>query len=521
MAEDRGHNIWLGFKEGGLLRYSRGRFTRFGEPEGAPRGNISSLFVDVRGRLWIGAGGGLALVTDSGAPHPHFDLYDTTRGLSSNTVECIADDTMGRIYLGTPRGVDRLDPETGLVRQFSAADGLPYGGFASAIRDRSGAVWFGSRTGLSRIVPEPPGEPHIPNVLITALRAGDVDYPVSQLGETSVALSDLSPAKNRMQVEFTAPDASGETLRYKFRLKGADTAWSEPRVQHAVDYRNLAAGSYQLLVKAVDAEGHESANTADVTFTVLPPLWKRWWFELCLFGAATGLAYALHAYRLNNILSIEKMRTAIATDLHDDIGSSLAQIAVWSAVAQVNASGGAPMSGQPLDRIGTVARELTDSMNDIVWAIRSGDEGPESLFRRMRQFSAEFLQPAGIDFSFSVGPVPPRVRLTLNSRRQIFLIYKECMHNLVKHSGCRSAWVEFSIGDNEAVMTVADDGIGLNGYAGAGRSLASGGGNGLPNMLRRAESLGGRVEFGERVGGGCRITVWLPVRSRAFRDAML
>jgi signal transduction histidine kinase len=359
-------------------------------------------------------------------------------------------------------------------------------------------------------------------VLITGLQVGGEDYPVSQLGESRIAGLSLGPSKNRVQVEFVAPgDESGQALRYEFKLTGADSAWSEPRAQHTVDYRNLAAGSYQFLVKAVDPEGRESANTAEVGFIILPPVWKRWWFELCLFCAAVALAYGLHAYRLKNILAIERMRTAIATDLHDDIGASLAQIAVWSEVAQVNAAGNGPRNTRPLARIETLARELTDSMNDIVWSIRSGDEGLESLTRRMREFGDEFLQSAGIDFQLTSAATPPRLKLTLNSRRQIFLIFKECMHNLVKHSGCRSAYAAFDIGDNEAVMIVADDGKGLNGYPGAAHSVASGGGNGLPNMQRRAQSMGGSVEFGARAGGGCQITVRLPVRKRAFSDAVL
>jgi ligand-binding sensor domain-containing protein/signal transduction histidine kinase len=523
LAEDPGHNIWMGLWDGGLLRYAAGRFTRFGESEGIPPGAIRSLFADRRGRLWIAAsGGGLALLADPTAPHPHFDVYNRARGLSSNSVLCIVEDAMGRLYVGTARGVDRLDPEAGHVRHFSPLDGVPYGGFTSAIRDRSGAIWFASNRGLSRLIPEPSSAPSLPNVLFTGLQAGGEDYAISQLGESRIAGLRLGPSRNRVQVEFVAPgDESGEDLRYKFKLEGADAAWTVPRAQHTVDYRNLAAGSYRFLVKAVDSEGRENSNPAEVVFTVLPPVWQRWWFEMCLFCAAIALAYGLHAYRLKHILAMERMRTAIATDLHDDIGASLAQIAVLSEVAQIDIAGSEPHNGRPMARVADLARELTDSINDIVWSIRSGDESLESLTRRMREFAAEFLEPAGIDFSWNAAAAPPKVKLTLNSRRQIFLIYKECMHNLVKHSGCRSAFVAFEVGDREAVMTVADDGKGLDAGHDASRSTARRAGNGLSNMLRRAQSLGGSVEFGARAGGGCRITVRLPVRKRAFGDAVL
>jgi ligand-binding sensor domain-containing protein len=522
LAEDPSHNVWMGLSTGGLLRYAAGRFTRFGEAEGVPPGGIRSLFADHRGRLWIGAAGGLALLAEPSAPRPHFDVYNKSRGLGSNNIFCIVEDAMGLLYLGTARGVDRLDPETGHVRHFSSLEGVSYGGFTSAIRDRAGALWFSSYRGLSRLIPEPSRATGSLKVLITGLQAGGEDRAISQLGESRIAGLRLGASRNRMQVEFVAPgDEFGEDLRYEFKLAGADSSWTEPRAQHAVDYRNLAAGSYQFLVKAVDPEGHESAHPAEVAFTILPPVWQRWWFELCLFCAAVALAYALHNYRLKHIVAMERMRTAIATDLHDDIGSSLAQIAVLSEVAQIQATGNEPHNGRPMARIADLARDLTDSINDIVWSIRSGDESLESLTRRMREFAAEFLQPAGIDFSWKAAAAPASLKLTLNSRRQIFLIYKECMHNVVKHSGCRSASVAFEVSDREAVMTVADDGKGLNGTDGAARSTAPRAGNGLPNMLRRAQSLGGSMEFGRGPGGGCRIVVRLPVHRQAFRGPVL
>jgi signal transduction histidine kinase len=229
----------------------------------------------------------------------------------------------------------------------------------------------------------------------------------------------------------------------------------------------------------------------------------------------------VHAYRLKQIVAMERIRTAIATDLHDDIGASLAQIAVWSEVAQIDIAGRETHNIPPMARIGNLARELTDSMNDIVWSIRSGDETLESLTRRMRQFVTELLEPAGIDFSWANSSPPPKLRLLLNSRRQIFLIYKECVHNILKHSGCRHAFITFEVTDREAILTIADDGKGLEAGQTARRLSSERPGNGLPNMLRRAQSLGGSVQFGSPPGGGCQIIVSLPVRKHAFRDTVL
>jgi ligand-binding sensor domain-containing protein len=128
LAEDRTHAVWMGLRTGGLIRYFGGRFARFGEREGIPPGFTRSLLVDHRGRLWIATNsGGLLVLADPADPHPHFEVYNKARGLSSNSILCIVEDAIGKLYLGTARGVDRLDPETGHVRHFSSADGVPWG----------------------------------------------------------------------------------------------------------------------------------------------------------------------------------------------------------------------------------------------------------------------------------------------------------------------------------------------------------------------------------------------------------
>jgi signal transduction histidine kinase len=352
------------------------------------------------------------------------ETYNTARGMASNSILCIVADLQGRIYAGTGKGVDRIEPSTGHIRHFSSANGLAHGAFKSAFRDSNGSLWFATTQGLSRLVPTPDPPAARPRVLITDLRIGGDSYPMSQMGEARLSGLEVKPSGNQLQVDFVAIDYEpGDILRYSYKLDGADPEWSPPRSQHAVNYAVLSPGTYHFLVKAVTSDGGESPVPAQLDFTVLPPIWRRWWFEGLAMALMATAVFAAHRYRVAQAVSVERIRTAIATDLHDDIGSSLAQIAILSEVARVNANG-AGRPGEPLERVAILAREVVDSMGDIVWSIRSEAHGMESLIRRMREFALDLLSSQGIDFELRTPEMGKPAELSLQARRQVFLIFK-------------------------------------------------------------------------------------------------
>ena len=276
---------------------------------------------------------------------------------------------------------------------------------------------------------------------MTDLQLGGEPYAVSQLGEARIAAPDLQPSQNQVHVEFVGIDYEpGAVVRYSYELAGADSRWSAPREQQSVSYAALRPGTYRFLVKAVTSEGIESAVPAEVDFVVLAPIWRRWWFVSTAATFAAALVLAAHRYRLAHVVSLERMRTDIATDLHDDIGASLSQIAILSEVARVGGDGCGP--AEPLERVATLARELVDSMSDIVWSIRSEPDGWDALVRRMREFAFDVLGSQGIAFDLRTPPSLDGVRISLQLRRQLFLLFKECIHNagrasLARHCGSR------------------------------------------------------------------------------------
>jgi len=501
IAEDRDGNIWMGEWSGGFVRYANRHFTHFGPAEGAPPGIVNSLYLDSRGELWIAtSGGGLTSVANPGAAKPHFKTHDASRWGVSDIVRCIVEDRFGNIWAGTAQGAVRVAPSTGAIEQFGAN-----ASFKSAVRDRDGALWFVTSQGLARTVPHAGwrGEPR--DVVFTGISIAGKRYPLAPLGASRVGEVTLNPDQNHVEIEFAAPGGdSGGEIHYRVRLEGADSGWSAPQTENHVDYHQLMAGSYRFFAKSLDSNGTEGASIAEFDFRILPPVWRRWWFESPAALLVLIFAYWIHTRRLERLLAIERVRADIASDLHDDIGASLARISVLSEVVGVQMEKDTGLARAQLARIGSAASEMLESMNDIVWSVRSSDAHVESLVERMREFATDVLGPAGIEFTLLCDERLQKNKLPGDARRQLLLIFKECVHNISKHAACREVRVELAAAGGKMTMTVNDDGRGP-------RGASETRGNGVPSMARRARSLGGEIEIGERAGGGCCVTLRVPI----------
>jgi signal transduction histidine kinase/ligand-binding sensor domain-containing protein len=508
-AEDRAGNLWFGFYEGGLARYTAGRFTTFTPADGLPQGFITSLHVDGRGRLWLTSStGGLAQIDDPTAEHPIFIRHTTREGLSTNNARAITEDLNGDIYVGTVRGVDRLSPDSGTIRHYGLADGLAGDFVTTAYRDRKGTLWFGTFGGLSSLVPqrEPVAAP--PPIRIEGLRIAGVAQSLSEFGATDILGLTLSAAQSNLQIDFaTLSMARAALLRYQYKLEGVDDEWSAPTDQRTVHYANLAPGSYRFLVRAIDPSGLSSPQPATLAFRILPPFWQRWWFLALLATVMGGTATLLYRYRVNQLLQLERVRTHIATDLHDDIGSSLSQIAVLSEVVR-RQLGGTNEVSQPLSTIATTSRELVDSMSDIVWAINPNRDNLGDLVQRMRRFASDLFTANEIELRFNARESERPVKLDAEVRRQVFLIFKESAHNIVRHAECSRVDIDIHIENHAITLTLKDDGRGFA-IAHAGH------GHGLSSMVQRAKILGGTLEIDSHPGHGSSVALRVPLARRA------
>jgi signal transduction histidine kinase len=199
------------------------------------------------------------------------------------------------------------------------------------------------------------------------------------------------------------------------------------------------------------------------------------------------------------------VRNSIATDLHDDIGSSLSKIAILSEVARRD---GGAASGRHLATIADISRELVDSMSDIVWSVNPRRDSLLDLTQRMRAFATELFSAQGVPLRFDAPADGGSLRIPTGLRRQVFLVFKEAVTNIASHSGCRSADVALAIGHGSLSLTVADDGRGLG--------PSSGDGHGLATMAARARTLRGTLAVESSPGAGTRVVLCVPLGRRRW-----
>jgi signal transduction histidine kinase len=322
----------------------------------------------------------------------------------------------------------------------------------------------------------------------------------------------LAPDQNHVEIQFFAiASGSGGPLRYRTRLDGGEPEWTTPSERRSVQYASLAPGRYRFLVEAVGPDGITSSTPAVVTFTILPPVWQRWWFLSLAALLGIGLTYTVHRARVGRLLALERMRARIAADLHDDLGGSLSRIAIQSEVARRDVVD-ATASAARLQEIGDTARDVVESLADVVWSVDPAEDHLASVERRLRQYAADVLGAAGTRWTFHGAAEFDRIALDPDARRDLWLLLKEGVTNIARHADARVASLHLSLVGRGLHAELRDDGRGFDTSADpAPRGMRS---HGLANMRWRAERLGGSLVIDSRPGGGTCIRLAVPLQQR-------
>ena len=465
------------------------------------------FFADGKGRLWIGTIEHGVFVTESpDSPQPRFINYTSADGLPSGPIITISEDDDGNQWFGTIRGLYRRDEKTGRFNLVSFGENLLSSVVSDLKKDRSGHLWASVMGAVIRINPRllPRPAPQAPVYFNRVSLAGEA-LALGETGIVSLSPPALAAGQNNLEIEFLSPNFRDETaVRYQYKLDGVDADWSAPGNAREVNYARLSPGSYTFLARAVSETGEVSAEPASLRFTILRPVWQRWWFVAGLILGLGALAYGGYRYRLSQAVRVERVRTRIAHDLHDDIGANLTRISILSEVAKQQQSNGAPPPGELLDSIAEISRESVAAMNDIVWAINPEHDSLLDLTSRMRRHAEEVFTTRDIRLNFEAPSDTEQLKLDVETRRDLYLIFKEAVNNAARHAACSAVNIRVQASATHIQLNIVDDGKGFDPTA-----LAEG--NGLLSMHNRAQAMKGTLKIESNPGKGSELSLTVPV----------
>ncbi len=358
--------------------------------------------------------------------------------------------------------------------------------FEVLYRDSFEHVWFGGSVGLYR---------YDSNAIYDHTRQFDTKISEVQLNSDSLIYrgllqsgSDnsyriLSYTDNNLRLRFFIPAYEDiHANQYQTKLEPVDEDWSRWTGEAFKDYTNLREGRYSFKVRGRDVYGNVS-EAAVFEFRVLPPWYRTWWSYGMAGLIVTLFLLSIHKYRVYRILEVERTRTRIARDLHDDIGSSLSSIALMIDMFS-NKETIPEEEKSELSNIGGTARDMVDSLRDVVWVINPEHDNLATLIERMKSTAGNMLH--NIDYTFNTDIAGIYESVGMDFKRSVLLIYKEALSNIIKHSRAKNVNIDLREADGLFRMNIADDGIGFD----ASKSTD---GNGLQNMHYRAHQIHGKL----------------------------
>jgi signal transduction histidine kinase/streptogramin lyase len=504
LALDRHGTVWVGTAKGGLSRYdpSNDRFVRVFPiqhgPVWAGTEYVQSIAEDDRGRLWLGTFGGGAVCFD---PETGVCVRLTKEnGLPNNVVYGIILDDNHRLWLSTNEGLACHDPAGGTSRSYTHHDGLQADefNFNASCRGPDRTFCFGGVNGFNIIAPgRIPENRHVPPVSITGFRVFDKPFDTGVAPHAAHAVT-LDHDANFISIEYASLDfALPERNQYAYRLEGIDRDWVHAGTRRSASYTDLPPGEYVFTVRGSNNDGVWNETGAAIGITVLPPYWQTLWFRIAVAVLIVAALSFLYRLRVRSLLKMERLRLRIASDLHDDIGSNLASIAVLADLVRTRAALAAPEAGR-LQDISRAARHTSEALRDIVWFVNPDHDTACTVVDRLRSIASTLL--AGVEHTFTVEDPLPGSPLPMALRRDLVLIYKEILSNIVRHAEATRVEIRFAMDHGRYTLEVRDNGKGFD-------TAHPPDGNGLMTMKRRAAEVGGTLVLHSGPGRGTKVVL--------------
>ena len=543
IARDQSGALWFGTAGSGLVRLKTNTFRRFKKSDGLSSDFVECLHFAAAGALWIGTfGGGLDRFQDG-----KFSVINHHQGLPNGVIGHIEADGRGYFWMSSYGGILRArerdlnrcaDGKMAVVPflTYGINDGLPTlecseGMQSAGGKTADGRLWFPTAKGLVVVDPAAVSiNPLPPPVRIEEMRVDDKPF----ADGSSAGPIRVPPGRHRLEFEYTGLSfVAPEKVRFKCWLGGFEPDWTDVSTKRMATYNYLPPGRYSFQVTACNNDGVWNRTGARLAFEVLPYFWQTTWFHV-LGGVATALAAGGLVWfetrrrmrrrleRAERQRDIERERTRIARDIHDDLGAQLTRITMLSESAS-EPEADPHRAADGIRRIYDTARELTRSMDEIVWAVNPRHDTLESLATYLEKFAQDWLTSAGIRCRLDLPLQFPEWHLTSEVRHNVFLAFKEALHNAVKYSGATEVLIRLALKENSFKLAVEDNGRGFAfgekakpATAVSGRTAS---GNGLENMTRRLTAIGGNCEIHSTPGVGTKVILSVQLKAAVGKFA--
>ena len=508
--DEKNKILWLGDNAQGIamLQYEKSAkgysFSPAGyvtKKDGLKDTYIRSMMLDHKSNLWVGTRYGGIFEVQRNFNGLRVIDHNKAAGLSCTRVTDIEKQDTSAIWFASCDGIYQYSLATGKWIHYNTSDGLLNTEVYAVAVDQTKKVWALSSQGVTKLETET-GETVVPP-LVTIMTVNVLGRPDTNASFQSI--NHYSYNENSIGFSFAGASFTDERkIRYRYILEGYDQSWSESVSTNAVNYASLPPGKYTFKVMAANAANTWSAEAAAYRFRIIRPFYLSPVFYFACITIGLLIVYMIRMQRLRQNYKIEKLRLSIARDLHDDIGSNLGSINLLSQTASRRVVNHSSEEIIPLfEKISQSAENTLEAMDDIVWSINPEKDKAHDLLIRMREFAIPLLEAKNIKLRFE-SEVSGNAKIPMNLRRNLFLIFKEAIYNIIKHSAATQADIYIKIDGLNMVLQINDNGKGFC-------TEATGSRNGIRNLKSRSEAVEGNIDITSG-NSGTKIHFSAPVR---------
>lgn len=468
-----------------------------------PSDNIKVVYEDTDSTVWIGHSTGLSLVDFKKKSVQDFPI----RNSSSYEVVGILPVDNDKLWISTNLGLFLFDKSNRTYQGFPLHTNLAQLEFnrASFFKSSNNRCYFGTLNGVysfesDNLLDYLEGrEKHkVTLKRLSIYNDKKNEFKITEKRLQTLQNINLTYKDKFFTVGFMLPDYKSPTrIYYTYILDGYETEWAPLTTNPELRYNNLPPGKYTLRIRGGSSERNFPESERSIEVNVEKAWFQTWWFYSLLAIIAFGITQLIFRIRLAQKLRVEKMRTRLSSDLHDDVGSLLSGIAMQSEIMEMSATDG---DKQKLQRLTDMSRSAMSRMRDIVWAMDARKDSMENLIDRIREFGMEMLTARDISFAVE-NKLAPNKKLSPPVRQHLYLICKEAITNVWKHSDGDRMEILFSQKGNGLTLSIHDNGT-------ASAKNFNNSGLGLSNMKMRAEAMGGTISI--TTDKGVHISIFIP-----------